>query len=82
MTQHPETAAVVTEQPLNVTQHPATDAIVTKSHQNVTLTINPEAVVTKRAEFATQHNIKGVFGNNPGRNMLEKESTETHLRGN
>ena len=40
------------------------------------------AIVTKRAEFVTQHHKKAVFGNNPGRNMLEKESTETHLRGN
>lgn len=34
------------------------------------------------SEFVTQHNIKAVFGNNPGRNMLEEERTETHLQGN
>ena len=80
MTIKPE--AFVTEQAEFVTNHPETAAFVTKRHQNVTMTINPEAVVTKRAEFVTQHNIKAVFGNNPGRNMLEEERTEIHLRGN
>jgi hypothetical protein len=82
VTQHPETAAVVTKRHKNVTMGNKPEAFVTKQPQNVTQLPATAAVVTKRAEFVIQHNIKAVFGNNPGRNMLEKESTKTHLRGN
>jgi phage regulator Rha-like protein len=61
VTQHPETAAVVTERHKNVTMTINQEAFVTKSPLNVTQHPATAAVVTKRHQNVTMGNKPEAF---------------------